>query len=112
MEIERKTTKKKRKRYDSSPICDPDASPLLLPSEALLVPFENRTWKTKAWARIKHYHVPNPLPCGDNYGVSINWYINSDYKRVDCENYSFQLGRIQLPRLVLSNSDKQGLLWF
>lgn len=65
---------------DGTTYCNPNARPLLLPSEALLVPFENRTSKAKAWAKIKHYHVPNPLPCPDNCGVSINWHINSDYR--------------------------------
>ncbi|KAF8409520.1 hypothetical protein HHK36_005597 [Tetracentron sinense] len=66
---------------DETDTCNPNASPLLLPSEALLVPFANRTAKAKAWAKLKHHHVPNPLPCGDNCGVSINWHINSDYKK-------------------------------
>ncbi|XP_073005777.1 COBRA-like protein 10 [Typha latifolia] len=60
--------------------CNPDARPLLLPPEALLIPFENRTAKAKAWAKIKHRAVPNPLPCGDNCGVSINWHILSNYR--------------------------------
>lgn len=64
--------------YDT---CNPDAPAMLLPPEALLVPFENRTTKAKAWARIKHYHVPKKLPCGDNCGVSINWHIYSDYRK-------------------------------
>ncbi|XP_077242184.1 COBRA-like protein 10 [Tasmannia lanceolata] len=61
--------------------CNPDASPLLLPSEALLVPFANRTKKAIAWAKIKHYNVPKPLPCADNCGVTINWHIYSDYRK-------------------------------
>lgn len=60
--------------------CDLDAVPLLLPSEALLIPFKNRTAKAKAWAKIKHREVPNPLPCCDNCGVSLNWHIFSDYR--------------------------------
>ncbi|XP_073116113.1 COBRA-like protein 10 [Elaeis guineensis] len=60
--------------------CDPDAPPLLLPSEALLIPFQNRTAKAKAWAEIKHRRLPNPLPCGDYCGVSINWHILSNYR--------------------------------
>ncbi|KAJ3670401.1 hypothetical protein LUZ60_010725 [Juncus effusus] len=60
--------------------CDPDAQPLLLPSEALLIPFINRTAKAKAWAKIKHRKIPNPLPCGDNCGVSINWHVVSNYR--------------------------------
>ncbi|KAF6162950.1 hypothetical protein GIB67_021099 [Kingdonia uniflora] len=61
--------------------CSANTLPLLLPSEALLVPFANRTAKAKAWAKIKHRNVPKPLPCGDNCGVSINWHINSDYRK-------------------------------
>ncbi|KAJ4813249.1 Protein COBRA [Rhynchospora pubera] len=60
--------------------CDPDAQPLLLPSEALLLPFENRTKKALAWAKLKHRDAPNPLPCSDNCGVSINWHILSIYR--------------------------------
>ncbi|XP_010267880.1 PREDICTED: COBRA-like protein 10 [Nelumbo nucifera] len=59
--------------------CNPDAPPMLLPPEALLVPFDNRTAKAKAWAQIKNRHIPKPLPCPDNCGVSINWHIHSDY---------------------------------
>ncbi|KAK1283086.1 COBRA-like protein 10 [Acorus calamus] len=65
----------------SAPACDPNAPPLLLPSEALLIPFANRTAKAKAWAKIKHYKVPNPIPCGDYCGVSINWHIYSDFRK-------------------------------
>ncbi|CAL9078247.1 unnamed protein product [Musa acuminata var. zebrina] len=61
--------------------CNPDATALLLPPEALLVPSENRTAKAKAWASINHRHVPNPLPCWDNCGVSINWHIVSNYRK-------------------------------
>ncbi|KAK2639542.1 hypothetical protein Ddye_027337 [Dipteronia dyeriana] len=59
--------------------CNPDAKPMLLPSESLLVPFENRTVKAKAWAKLKKFPIPKKLPCPDNCGVSINWHINSDY---------------------------------
>uniref|UniRef100_A0A7N0SVM3 COBRA C-terminal domain-containing protein n=1 Tax=Kalanchoe fedtschenkoi TaxID=63787 RepID=A0A7N0SVM3_KALFE len=50
------------------------------PSEALLVPFDNRTDKAKAWGKLKNFKVPRTLPCPDNCGVSINWHVNSDYK--------------------------------
>ncbi|KAG2645791.1 COBRA-like protein 10 [Panicum virgatum] len=60
--------------------CDPDARALLLPPEALLVPFENRTAKARAWARIKHWRVPNPMPCADSCGLSINWHVINNYK--------------------------------
>ena len=59
--------------------CNPDAPSMLLSPEALLLPFENRTQKALAWAKIKHYNIPKPLPCGDNCGVSINWHVNTDY---------------------------------
>ncbi|XP_010240909.1 PREDICTED: COBRA-like protein 10 [Nelumbo nucifera] len=65
---------------DDTDTCNPDAPPLLLPPEALLVPFANRTAKARAWASIKQFHIPKLLPCPDNCGVSINWHINSDYR--------------------------------
>ncbi|XP_056163973.1 COBRA-like protein 10 [Syzygium oleosum] len=66
---------------DNTDRCNPKAHAMLLPPEAILVPFENRTAKAKAWAKIKHYPVYNPMPCPDNCGVSLNWHINSDYKQ-------------------------------
>ncbi|KAI4322812.1 hypothetical protein L6164_022471 [Bauhinia variegata] len=60
--------------------CDPNARPMLIPPEALLVPFVNRTAKARAWAKIKHMHIPKKLPCGDNCPVSINWHVNTDHK--------------------------------
>lgn len=61
--------------------CSTTAQPILLPPEALLIPFENRTAMALAWANLKHRSVPNPLPCGDNCGVSINWHVYTDYTR-------------------------------
>ncbi|XVE65557.1 hypothetical protein DITRI_Ditri08aG0009300 [Diplodiscus trichospermus] len=61
--------------------CSTNAPAILLPPEALLLPFENRTVMTKAWADLKHLRVPNPMPCGDNCGVSINWHLYTDYSR-------------------------------
>lgn len=61
--------------------CSTTAPALLLPPQALLVPFENRTSLSLAWAKQKHYNVPNPMPCGDSCGVSINWHINSDFRQ-------------------------------
>lgn len=63
-----------------SQTCNANEPALLLPSEALLVPFENRTAKALDWAQLKRRDVPNPLPCGDNCGVSINWHLQSDYR--------------------------------
>ncbi|KAJ9136315.1 hypothetical protein P3X46_033406 [Hevea brasiliensis] len=60
--------------------CKENAPSMLLPSEALLVPFANRSTKAIAWAKLKHFRIPKPLPCADNCGVSINWHINTDYK--------------------------------
>ncbi|KAK7405877.1 hypothetical protein VNO78_07489 [Psophocarpus tetragonolobus] len=60
--------------------CNPKSQAMLLPPEALLVPYENRTRKTVAWAKLKHFNVPTKLPCGDNCGVSINWHVVSDFK--------------------------------
>ncbi|KAL6205548.1 hypothetical protein ACLB2K_022806 [Fragaria x ananassa] len=67
-------------KEDENPNCDPRAKAMLLPAEALLVPFANRTQKAKAWAKIKHFDIPKKLPCGDNCGVSLNWHIDSDYQ--------------------------------
>lgn len=60
--------------------CNPNAQQMLLPPEALLLPFDNRTEKAKAWAKLKHIPVPKKLPCPDNCGVSINWHINSNFR--------------------------------
>ncbi|GJN11570.1 hypothetical protein PR202_ga29770 [Eleusine coracana subsp. coracana] len=60
--------------------CEPDARAMLLPPEALLVPFDNRTAKARAWAKINHWRVPNPMPCADNCGVTINWHVVNNYK--------------------------------
>lgn len=61
---------------------------LLLPSQVLLVPFENRTTLSTAWADLHHFPVPNPLPCGDNCGVSINWHLFTDYRWMVCKDYN------------------------
>lgn len=78
--------------------CNSNASPMLLPPEALLVPFANRSIKAKAWAKMKHLSVPKMLPCGDNCPVSINWHVSSDHKEgwtarmtlFNWENYGFE----------------------
>lgn len=64
-----------------SDTCSQNAHAMLLPAEALLVPFANRTEKAKAWANIKHHPIPKPLPCPDNCGVSLNWHIDTDYRK-------------------------------
>ncbi|XP_057486307.1 LOW QUALITY PROTEIN: COBRA-like protein 7 [Actinidia eriantha] len=65
----------------SSQTCSTTSPALLLPPQAILVPFENRTDLANAWADLKHFPKPNPLPCGDNCGVSINWHLYTDYSR-------------------------------
>ncbi|XP_027338287.1 COBRA-like protein 7 [Abrus precatorius] len=61
--------------------CSATSPAMWLPPEALLVPFENRSEKAVSWAKIKHLPVPNPMPCGDNCGVSINWHVYTDYRK-------------------------------
>ncbi|KAI4334917.1 hypothetical protein L6164_013618 [Bauhinia variegata] len=61
--------------------CSSTAQAMFLPPEALLVPFENRSAKAIAWAGLKHLPVPNPMPCPDNCGVTLNWHIATDYSR-------------------------------
>ncbi|XP_022769802.1 COBRA-like protein 7 [Durio zibethinus] len=63
-----------------SQTCSAREPALLIPTDALLIPFDNRTAKALEWAKIKRRAVPNPLPCGDNCGVSINWHLLSDYR--------------------------------
>ncbi|KFK39029.1 hypothetical protein AALP_AA3G191400 [Arabis alpina] len=60
--------------------CSTTSPALLLPQQALLMPFENRTKLTTAWANIQRWKLPDPLPCGDNCGVSINWHLATDYR--------------------------------
>nr|XP_043607993.1 COBRA-like protein 7 [Erigeron canadensis] len=60
--------------------CSATSPALFLPSQALLVPFDNRTTLATAWAHIKHRPVPNPIPCSDHCGVSINWHLLTDYR--------------------------------
>ncbi|CAK8535250.1 unnamed protein product [Lathyrus sativus] len=83
---------------DDTRKCNPNAPPLLLPPDALLVPFENRTLKARAWAKLKHMRIPSKLPCGDHCPVSINWHVSSDHKEgwtaritlFNWENYGFE----------------------
>ncbi|KAL3717652.1 hypothetical protein ACJRO7_009139 [Eucalyptus globulus] len=60
--------------------CRATAPALLLRPETLLIPFENRTKEALAWSKVNRWPVPDPLPCGDNCGVSINWHLLSDYR--------------------------------
>lgn len=60
--------------------CSTNAPALLLPSQALLIPFDNRSQLATAWAGLHHFPVPNPMPCSDNCGVSLNWHLATDYR--------------------------------
>jgi hypothetical protein len=61
--------------------CSANTPAMWLPPKALLVPFENRSKIAHDWAKYKKLQVPNPIPCGDNCGVSINWHVNTDDKK-------------------------------
>ncbi|XP_057780822.1 COBRA-like protein 7 [Salvia miltiorrhiza] len=61
--------------------CSTTEPALLLPAQAQLVPFDNRTKFIKEFAKIKRIKLPNPLPCPDNCGVSINWHLVSDFEK-------------------------------
>jgi hypothetical protein len=65
---------------DPSQTCSVTTPALLESPSSLLIPFENRTKEILAWAETEKLSVPNPLPCGDNCGVSINWHLVSNYK--------------------------------
>ncbi|WCJ43220.1 COBRA-like protein 10 precursor [Euphorbia peplus] len=65
---------------DETSGCSQNAKPMLLPPEALLVPFANRSAQAIAWAKLKKFKIPKPRPCPDNCPVSINWHVNTDYK--------------------------------
>ncbi|KAK1398783.1 COBRA-like protein 7 [Heracleum sosnowskyi] len=67
-------------KSDPSDMCSATTPALLLPSEALLIPFDNRTKIAKEFSRINNWKMPDPLPCPDNCGVSINWHLLSDFK--------------------------------
>ncbi|KAL9272170.1 COBRA-like protein [Drosera capensis] len=65
---------------DTSRTCSTTEEALLIPYNAQLVPFDNRSTLTRAWAQLNHFSLPNTWPCGDNCGVSINWHLYSDFK--------------------------------
>lgn len=60
--------------------CSTTTPALLLPSQALLIPFDNRTKISKEFSNKNNWKMPDPLPCPDNCGVSINWHLLSDFK--------------------------------
>ncbi|KAG9139749.1 hypothetical protein Leryth_021438 [Lithospermum erythrorhizon] len=64
----------------SSRSCSTKSPALLLPSQAQLIPFDNRSSLSTAWADLHHLPVSNPIPCGDNCGVSLNWHLATDYR--------------------------------
>ncbi|KAG2639226.1 COBRA-like protein 7 [Panicum virgatum] len=59
--------------------CSTTAPSMLLPPYALLLPFERRAKEALTWAGEKRLGVPNPMPCGDSCGVSINWHLATDF---------------------------------
>ncbi|CAM0907494.1 unnamed protein product [Alopecurus aequalis] len=59
--------------------CSATAPPMLLPPYALLMPFETRHKEAIKWAHDKELGAPpDPLPCGDMCGVSVNWHLATD----------------------------------
>lgn len=61
--------------------CSATEPAVLLPAQAQLVPFDNRTDFIKEFAGLKNRKLPNPMPCPDNCGVSINWHLVSDFEK-------------------------------
>ncbi|KAL6896821.1 hypothetical protein ACP4OV_007393 [Aristida adscensionis] len=59
--------------------CSTTAPPMLLPPYALLMPFQRRPKEAVKWADDKGLGVPNPMPCGDFCGVSVNWHLATDF---------------------------------
>ncbi|KAK4858330.1 hypothetical protein QYF36_014698 [Acer negundo] len=47
---------------DADDKCIPNGKAMLLPAEALLIPFKNRTTKAKAWASLKHFLYRKSCP--------------------------------------------------
>ncbi|CAN6220019.1 unnamed protein product [Urochloa humidicola] len=60
--------------------CSTTTPALLLPPYALLMPSDRRDKEAVSWADQKDLGpVPNPMPCPDNCGVSINWHVATDF---------------------------------
>ncbi|CAN6169323.1 unnamed protein product [Urochloa humidicola] len=60
--------------------CSTTTPALLLPPYALLMPSDRRDKEAVSWADQKELGpVPNPMPCPDNCGVSINWHVATDF---------------------------------
>ncbi|KAK6124572.1 hypothetical protein DH2020_041684 [Rehmannia glutinosa] len=91
---------------DEEARCDANAAQLLLPTDALLVPFSNRTEKALAFARIKHKPPPKKLPCPDNCGLKKAFpgfeksYSFNGTKLTDVSNTIFMQGLPGLNYLV------------
>ncbi|XP_051210838.1 COBRA-like protein 7 [Lolium perenne] len=59
--------------------CSATAPAMVLPPYALLMPFERRDKEALKWAHDKELGAPpDPLPCGDMCGVSVNWHLATD----------------------------------
>ncbi|KAF8670764.1 hypothetical protein HU200_050431 [Digitaria exilis] len=64
----------------SAASCSTTAPAMLLPPYALLMPSERRSKEAVSWADQKGLgDVPNPMPCADSCGVSINWHVATDF---------------------------------
>ncbi|CAO2177021.1 unnamed protein product [Urochloa humidicola] len=60
--------------------CSTTAPAMLLPPYALLMPSDRRDKEAVLWEDEKDLGaVPNPMPCPDNCGVSINWHVATDF---------------------------------
>ncbi|KAJ3691844.1 hypothetical protein LUZ61_021008 [Rhynchospora tenuis] len=59
----------------SGPPCSTSEPALLMPQDALLQRYDNRTLKQLQWADKNHFTLPKTLPCGDYCGVNLNWHI-------------------------------------
>ncbi|KAJ4775971.1 Protein COBRA [Rhynchospora pubera] len=57
------------------PPCSTSEPALLMPQDALLQRYDNRTLKQLQWADKNHFVLPKTLPCGDYCGVNLNWHI-------------------------------------
>lgn len=60
------------------PICSATSTALLHLYSALTLAPVNRLNQIVAWAGVQHEALPDPLPCQDYCGVSIDWHIISD----------------------------------
>ncbi|KAJ3676100.1 hypothetical protein LUZ60_003512 [Juncus effusus] len=68
------------------PPCSKTTPAILMPQEALLLRYDNRTMKQLQWADKNRFTLPDPLPCGDYCGVNLNWHIVNQTARNDSYN--------------------------